>query len=84
VDGWATAIAPLKTYGETTSQTIDRVGAAISRTHEVLNLLGKTALQASIDGGQAAVDLEKLFGGTDGFRQAASQYLQDFYSETER
>lgn len=84
VDGWATAIAPLKTYGETTSQTIDRVGAAISRTNEVLNLLGKTALQASIDGGQAAVDLEKLFGGTDGFRQAASQYLQDFYSETER
>ena len=84
VEGWAATIAPLKTYGETTEQTINRVGAAIGRTNEVLNLLGQTALQASIDGGKAAVDLEALFGGTDGFRQAASQYLQDFYSETER
>jgi len=84
VTGYAEAIKPLAKYGETTSQTFERVGAAMSGVNQVLDTLGLAALQASVNGAAAAVALQDLFGGVQGLQQAAGGYLQAFYTDAER
>lgn len=84
IEAWAGVVEPLKAYGETTAQTIARVGTAILGVNDVLRTLGLTALQAGIDGGKAAVALQDLFGGLQGLQTAAGSYLQNFYSDEER
>ncbi|MBK9363004.1 MAG: phage tail length tape measure family protein [Rubrivivax sp.] len=84
VKGYADALKPLTIYGETTVQTIERVGGAIAGVNDVLGTLGLTALQASIDGGVAAVALQDLFGNLGTLQQAAGGYLQNYYSDAER
>ena len=84
VAGYAEAVKPLANYGETTAQTIQRVGESISGVNDILEALGLTALQASIDGGKAAIALQSAFGGLSTLQQAASGYLQNYYTDTER
>jgi len=84
VASYADAVKPLANYGETTAETIKRVGSAIAGVNEVLDTLGVTALAASIDGGKAALALEGLFGGIAGLQQAAGGYLQAYYTDAER
>ena len=84
VAGYAETVKPLANYGETTAQTIQRVGESISGVNDILEALGLTALQASIDGGKAAIALQQsAFGGLSTLQQAASGYLQN-YTDTER
>ena len=82
--GLADEVAPLAKYGETVTQTIERVGGAILGVNAVLEDLGITALQASLDGGSAAIDLTAMFGGIQGLSQAAGQYFSNFYTEAEQ
>ena len=84
VEGWAAAVAPLTQYGETTAQTIQRVGSAIVGVNDVLQTLGMQALATSVDGGKAALALQDIFGGLQGMQQAAGNYLQNFFSEDEQ
>lgn len=84
VKGYAKAVEPLAIYGETTVETIARVGQSIISVNDVLDVLGLKALQASIEGGKAAVSLEELFGGVATLQQAAGSYLQAFYTDAER
>lgn len=84
VGAWADAVKPLAAYGETTAQTIQRVGGALLGVNSVLDALGIAALAASIDGGKAALALEGLFGGIAGLQQAAGGYLQAYYTDAER
>lgn len=84
VNSWADAVKPLAQYGETTADTIARVGGALLGVNHVLDTLGVAALGASTAGGQAAVALQQLFGGQQGLENAAGGYLQAFYSEAER
>lgn len=84
VKSYADAIKPLALYGETTAQTITRVADAVRSVNDVLASLGASALQASIDGGKAAVALSDLFGGPQQLRQAAAGYRRNFYSEAEQ
>lgn len=84
VGAWADAVKPLAAYGETTAQTITRVGGAILGVNSVLDALGIAALDASTAGGQAAIALQELFGGQAGLEQAASGYLNAFYTDAER
>ncbi len=84
VAGFADAVAPLAQYGETTAETLERVGGAMVGVNQVLDTLGLTALQASIGGAQAAVALGDLFGGLSTLQQAAGSYLQAFYTDAER
>ena len=84
VAGFADAVAPLAQYGETTAETLERVGGAMVGVNQVLDTLGLTALQASIGGAQAAVALGDLFGGLATLQQAAGSYLQAFYTDAER
>lgn len=84
VASYTDAIKPLAKYGETTVQTIDRVGRALIGVNEVMTMLGATALPASIQGGAAAVALTDLFGGMDNLVSSASSYFDNFYSESEK
>lgn len=84
VAGWAEALKPVALYGETTIQTIERVGAAIQATNEVLGLLEVPLLAASVAGGQAAAALAESFGGLDKLQAASATYYQEFFSEEER
>ncbi|MBP6675001.1 MAG: hypothetical protein KAY54_01675 [Burkholderiaceae bacterium] len=84
VAGWAEALKPVAIYGETTIQTIERVGAAIQATNEVLGLLEVPLLAASVAGGQAAQALADSFGGLDKLQAASTTYYQEFFSEEER
>lgn len=84
VGAWADAVTPLAAYGETTAQTVQRVGGAIVGVNAVLDTLGIAALQASVDGGKAALALQSLFGGQQGLEQATGSYLQNYYDEAER
>lgn len=84
VAAYADAVRPLAAYGETTAQTIARVGQALLGVNDVLQTIGLSALQASVQGGQAALQLQGLFGGVQGLQQAAGAYAQNFLSESER
>ena len=84
IAGWADEIEPLKIYGETVAQTINRVGGAIVGVNQILEALGVQALQASVSGGQAALQLGQLFGGIDKLGAAAGSYASKFFSEAER
>lgn len=84
VAGWAEALKPVAIYGESTIQTIERVGAAIQATNEVLGLLEVPLLAASVAGGQAAAALAESFGGLDKLQAASAAYYQEFFTEEER
>lgn len=70
--------------GETASQTLARLGAAITTVSDTLGLLGQAALRASVDGGAAADALLAAFGGAGNFDSLTSDYFAKFYSEGER
>lgn len=84
VAGWTDALKPVAVYGETTLQTIERVGQAIKSTNDVLALLDVGMLEASVSGGQAAAALAAAFGGLDNLTQASAAYYQNYFSEAER
>lgn len=84
VAGYAEAVKPLALYGETTVQTIERVGGAIRGVNGVFESLGLAALQASVEGGAAAVRLQDAFGGLGGLQQAASGYVSAIYSDADQ
>jgi len=81
---FAAQVEPLRQYGETTAQTIERVGAALTNANDILRALGQSTLAASVSGGQAAVALESAFGSADAFGQAAGSFLSAFYTDAER
>jgi hypothetical protein len=84
VAAWADAVAPLAQYGESTAQTIQRVGGALLGVNEVLQTIGANALAASIDGGRAALALQDIFGGLQGLQQAAGSFATNYLTDAER
>ena len=84
VETFKDQVEPLRQYGETTAQTIERVGSALTNANDILQALGQSALAASIAGGQAAVQLETAFGGADAFGSAANSFLNNFYTDAQR
>jgi phage-related minor tail protein len=83
VQAFTDDVAPLRAYGETTAQTIERVGGSLLRVNDILGLLGQTALATSVQGGQAAVQIEALLGA-DNFRQLAGTFFENFYTAAEK
>lgn len=81
---FADDVEPFRKSGETVAQTIERVGGALLTVNDAFELLGVQALQASVDGGKAALALADVFGGADTFAQAAGSFYQKFYTEGER
>lgn len=84
INAYGDSIQPLRRYGEDVVQTIARVSTAITGVNEVLRSIGASAIEASVQGGQAAVALQDIFGGQGGLQQAAGSYLQNFFGDAER
>lgn len=70
--------------GETSSETLARLGSSLLTVNDAMDLLGGTLLANSLLGGDMASDLVDLFGGLEGFTAATSAYWQAYYSEAER
>jgi hypothetical protein len=77
-------IAPLKLWGESTVQTMERVSLALTTVNEVMKSLGMELLGASVDGAKAAVALADAFGGLGQLQQATGAYYAAFYDEADR
>ena len=84
VAGWAEALKPLAIYGETTSQTVDRVATSLGTVNDLLKELGLTLLQTNVNGAGAALALADAFGGLDVLKQASASYYEAFYTDAER
>jgi len=78
------ALTDFSREGEATSVTIARLADSLTGANAVLRALGRSLLQVSAAGGDAASRLLEGFGGADAFGSAAGTYLQAFYSEAER
>jgi hypothetical protein len=81
---YADAVKPLQQYGETVAQTIERVGNALLGANEALSQIGVGPFAKSVAGGQGAVDLTEMFGGTQGLQQAAGSFYDAFFTEAEK
>lgn len=84
VAGWTEALKPLAIYGETTSQTVDRVATSLGTVNDLLRELGLTLLQTNVAGAGSAVALAEAFGGLDALKQSTASYYEQFYSDAER
>jgi tape measure domain-containing protein len=84
IESWSDAISQLSQYGETAFQTINRVANALAGVNDVMEMLGTSALPASVQGGAAAVALTELFGGLDNLMSSAGSYFENFYTEGDK
>lgn len=84
LEAFSPELEPLRRSGETIAQTIERVGGSLKGVNSVLDALGIKALEASVNGAQAALALEGLFGGIQGLQSAASTYFDRFFSAEEK
>jgi phage-related minor tail protein len=84
LEGYKDAVKPLSIFGETVQQTIERVGTAILGANDALSQIGVGTFAKSIAGGQGAVDLTELFGGTDQLKQAAGSFFDTFFTDTQK
>jgi ABC-type transporter Mla subunit MlaD len=70
--------------GESSYDALTRLGGSLIAVNDTLDLLGQTALEASLKGGDAASHLVDTFGGLEAMTGAISTYWNGFYSEAER
>lgn len=80
----ADQVDPFKKAGETTGQTLARLGDSLKTVNPIIDQLGFKLFDIGVQGADAASQLADLFGGGDGLAQAAGNFYQKFYSETER
>lgn len=70
--------------GEKAIDTLTRLAASLSTVNAAFNNLGWTLKESSLAGADAASKFADLFGGLEGFAQAAGTYYENFYSEAEK
>jgi len=70
--------------GESASDTLARLSGSLVAVNDAMDLLGGTAFDVSLAGGDLASDLLAAFGGSEAFSVAISRYFDGFYSEAER
>lgn len=80
----ASQVDPFAKAGETTGQTLARLGDALKTVNPIIGELGFNLFDIGVQGADAASQLADLFGGSNGLAQAASSFYEKFYSETER
>ena len=81
---FADQIEPFRRSGETIAQTIERMGSALIQVNSVLDDIGVQALATSVNGANAALSLQGLFGGQSGLESAAQNYYDRFFNEQEK
>jgi hypothetical protein len=81
-------IAPLKQWGESTIQTMERVSLALTTVNEVMKSLGMELLESSsasvVAAAGAAAELANKFGGLQNLTSLTSAYYESFYDDAER
>jgi hypothetical protein len=70
--------------GEEASATLARLAGSLLTVNGIFDTLGKTALSASLAGGDIASKLADAFGGLDALVNSTSAYYQAFYTDAER
>ncbi|MEQ3671528.1 hypothetical protein [Pseudophaeobacter sp.] len=70
--------------GETASDTLTRLATGLETTNEAFDLLGRSAFEASILGGDAASHLVDQFGGVQAFNTSVLAYWGAFFTDAER
>lgn len=77
----------LKRYakaGESSFETLERLGTAIIAVNRSMDLLGLKMYDASAAGANAAAKLVEAFGGLENYANSMDFYYQNFYSGAER
>jgi phage-related minor tail protein len=77
-------IAEFAGEGETAAATLERLGTNLAATNASLKLLDLKLFDVSLTGAATAMKLVNAFGGLDALGQAAGQYYQQYYTESER
>lgn len=76
--------APFIKEGERASVALSRLSTSLSTVNSAFELLDKTAIGASLVGGDAASQLIDLLGGIESFNSTTIGYYKTYYTETER
>lgn len=84
LETFAPALDGVKKLGETTTQTIERVAGSLLSVNEVLSSIGVASLNTSVAGGTAAIALQDLFGGLQGFQTASAAYFNEFFTAEQK
>jgi len=74
----------LKRSGETSSQTLARLGGSLTAVNAQFDLLGVSMLDTSLKGGDMASTLADVFGGVEQFQQSTANFFNAFYSDSEK
>lgn len=80
----ADSVDPFSKAGETTTQTLERLGSSLTSVNPIISELGFALFDVSAAGGDAASQLVDLFGGLEGFAKQSAGFYQNFYTEAER
>lgn len=83
-DTLASSVDPFKAAGETTTETLQRLGESLNGVNPIIESLGLSLFDVSAAGGDAASKLVTLFGGLDGLASSAATFYGAFYTEAER
>lgn len=86
-DAMAGMVDGLQQYadqGESTMQTLQRLGTSLTVVNDVFRDLGFAAYDVSVAGGAAASAFVDLFGTVEGFASASAAYYDQFYSNEEK
>lgn len=84
VAGYQEALAAATQPGESTIDTLNRLGQSILAVNTTFEALGLNLVQTSVAGGAAASNLISLTGGLDAFLAKTQSYLGNYFSEAEQ
>jgi len=78
------AIKSVALEGETTAETLKRLGTDLTGINSMFSTLGYTLYDVSVTGASAASSLASAFGGLAAAQQQLSGYYENFYSQEEQ
>lgn len=70
--------------GEKAIDTLTRLATSLTTVNGIWDVLGNTALEASLAGGDMASSIVDAFGGIEPMLKATSSYYQNFYTDSEK
>lgn len=71
-------------FGETFSETLERLSSSITTVNESFRDLGYTLIDVSLQGASKASNIISLFGGEDQYVQATGYFYENAYSQEEK
>lgn len=84
IEAMSGPIEGLRREGETAGDAMQRLVGNLSAVNTQLDLLGLTALNASVSSADAAQQLIDAFGGLDKLGSKTQAYFDNYYSDSER